>query len=651
MVNECKKYLNSKRHIYINKKNYVMRVTYSITLLLSLFFAFNLNAQDSKPFFNKKKVIALNHPVLNYSANMALLRGMRYEKLFGEKEENLKGRYRTYLPQISSMTNPMQLEDAVAYEMLAAKEMGIDGFKFPILINANRYYTDKFIEIISAYVITADKRDIDFEFTVMFAMRRNPKTISQQKAEDIIVDRLTTLLENTKNSKKWLRNTSGEIVIFSKDSDLVSDRAFEVNSVKDFFNTKDLLLDIKDVYDRVESRVGYELAFIYESSYPFNKIYNNLLLDYFAGITQSKYSTVYEKGVLALREVCNARNRPYFQNAFPDQVSTQMLMRENDKKIIENSKMSKSLKLSEVYVKAQNSKLTSNFRDDLANAVKYDAAVIDVSSWNYYDEGSHLSPEMHHGFGYSVMLNYYKALWLGESTKINKEAVITSYKAYHSKYMNTSNIELRYGLKYYPAGTQDSIEVVTILNEPATVYCNGKYLGEATAGINAFYGALVEGKVDVLVKRGRKVVSEYTTSKPILSNPKSSDYITYTFSNLDNEIGTYIQNMTLDFEMKHMYNRFLLSSEKQMLWRYAAKQKYLENVKIAQEYGHLPNKYLALRDKIEKEYQLQIKKLLDEFQFEVWLEMEESAKKNVGIVNMNAPTKSVLDGYNILEVE
>lgn len=628
-----------------------MKTLFFITALLCIIT--NLFAQSNKPYFEKKMVLARNIPIFNNSENMGFLRGMRYETLMGKEDDERNGSYKTYTPLISVMTNPQKIEDALAYEILAAKKMGIDGFKFPVALYASVNFVDKYIDLVSLYVNTAEKRGIDFNFSLLVKLNRNKNKVSEEEAYNQLVSRLKQLYANTKYSSKWLRNSEGELVIFTRETDLIVDRAFGLKNVHAFVTDGKIMDEIKAVFDRVETEVDSNLSFIFNSRHPFTPRYNDLVLQYFPGITLDKYAMPNKEGVKKMAIYCKERNKPVFLSVFADLLNSQTMSKETGKMIFENSPLGKKLSMDELYVLTNSAKLTANYRYFLQAAVDVDADVIDISSWNSYEEGSQIAPEIHHGFGYGEMLKYYKDLWInGEhNTTIEQEKLITSYKAYDSKYMAETNMEVRYGLTYYPHGCEDSVEIVTILNEPATVYCNGRNVGTVGSGLQSIYIPKKTGNVKVAVKRGSQVIIEYITPKKIIDDPIKSDYLTYSFTNVDHDLNYSYLKMNFEVEMKRLNRSFILNEKIESKWEEAYQKRYEENIDALYTYFNQPRKYLQQKKKIEKEYRKEIQKLMSDFDYEIWVEMEEDRMKKEGIINMYTPTKSLFTNYNILEIE
>lgn len=615
-------------------------------LLLSILINTSVKADDTKPFLEKKIVLAYNSAILNYSANMGFLKGMQYKSLYGIETDSIQKKYCTYLPLVSEMVNPMTLEDALAFEMIAAKEMGIDGFKFPLFLNAHENFLDRFIKVITTYIKVAEDRNIQFTFSLQMDIKRNPEKVSENQLYTTTVKRLIELYKKTNYSKKWLRNTDDEIVLFTNNTNHIIDKTLRVRNVENFKKNRSLIRSIKDQFDRIESEVGAPFAVIFQSTFLTDIEFNNLVLDHFPGIIPSRFQYNNAEDVRTLREICKKRNRPLFQMVMPDYMGVQLLSKKDNKRI------KRYTKLEEAYVAVKDLDLTGAYRDFLEDAVQNDVDLIDLYSWNYFGEGTHIAPEIHHGFSYGILLKYYKKLWMKEDTNtLLNEYVLTSYKGYHSDNIENTDINIRKSSNRLLENTSNNIEVVCLLKEEASIYCNNQYLGDAQKGLTVFHTPLQVGKVRVKAKRNGKKFIEYQTNKEILEQPRKTDWLTYSFSNVDAELGHYFQKITLEFEMVQLKKRFLINNEQQRIWKTALQDKYNQTINAAYLYGYNEDnkKFTSLKKEYEKEYRNKIKKILNDFEYEIWIEMEEESQLNKGVVNINSPINEALEGYNVLE--
>ncbi|WP_157491275.1 hypothetical protein [Flammeovirga sp. SJP92] len=586
-------------------------------------------------------VLAISNPTLNFSSEIGYLKGMRYEDLYGKKTSEISGNYNTYQPNISFMINPMSTDDALDYEVLAAKEMGIDGFKFQIPVCANSYYVDRYISNIIRYIKAAENRKLDFTYTVELLMDRDIDLVSETQLYDILSYRLSQLFKNTKYSDKWLRSTKGEIVIFTSSTLDVLDKTMNTTASELAENPK-MLSEINTVFGKLVADFNAKFAFVFETKYPSHLAFNNEVLKIFPAITQAKNAVLTKENIKVLKKACDQNSKPFIQNVFPDYLNSQLILKASEKVAT-----SKKLSLEEVFVKGQYLNLTATYRELLNEAVVNDAAMINLYSWNSFEKGTHIAPEAHHGFGYGLLLRHYKRIWLDdEDQSVYREFAMTSYKAYSSKLASSTNPEVRYEKNVTEA--EDQIEVVTLLNEPADVYCNGTLLGNAPAGIHVFYAPYAVGKVAVEVKRKSKEIISYTTPKAIQSQPSKMDWMTYSYTNLDKKMGLYFQKYALDFVMRQMYRRFLLSTASEKIWRDALQKRYLDRLEAF--YQLTPQKFMSNNKKIEKKYRDEVKKVLDEFQYKVWLEMEENDLENQGVTSLYEPTDNgISNRSNLLE--
>ncbi|MBB6463093.1 glycoside hydrolase family 71/99 protein [Flammeovirga kamogawensis] len=620
-------------------------------LFLFLFFSFTIVAQPNNselnlPLFSKKLVMAECQPVYNFSKDLGLLSEMKYEDLQGKGLDKLRGKYKTYTPMVSEMFNPMSLEESVAFEMLTAKSMGIDGFKFTIFINGNKHYIDKFVKIIETYFKVAEQRNIDFKFTLnlMFYKQKN---FPASRLKKVATDRLLEMFEKTDHSNYWLKSPDGRVVIFTLRPECISEVGWNAKDINSYLNDPSIIKNIAQEFEDIRLNVREKIAFVYSTPFPENEILTNMILDYFPAVSTTSHQQ--SRNIEPVRQVCKERNRPFLQEVITDHLGSQLYSKISNKTIRPNSKKAKEINFKDTYTVSQSFKLTATYRDLLNKAVERDASLILLSSWNKYSIGSHISPEVHHGFSYGILLKYYKDLWYNEDP-IKNEIAIVSYKQYSINQMGYGGVEIRPTLEFKPLIESDSIEVISILKAPADIYCNGHFLGEGKAGLNVHYAPLEVGEVKVLVKRNKAVILKLNANKEIVESPRRTDWLTNSYSTQDEKLSRAFQNIILDQEMANMRKRFLLDEKQQTKWRLAASTKFTTNIKNIQKYGDRPSKVADLKSKTKSEYREVISTILSEFDYQVWVDMEDEAEKNRGIVDVNAPMQgAVLEEYNILE--
>ncbi|NLR93407.1 hypothetical protein [Flammeovirga agarivorans] len=626
-----------------------LKILSTIILFLSTYF--NIIAQTTiqetaDVFFPEKVVIALNHPYFNYAVNDAYLKGMKYETTFGE--DSFNGKYRTSVPHVSLMTNPMENKDAYEFEMRSAKLMGIDAFKFEFRPLGSDFYIRQFKKIFAAYVKVAEEKEIDFKFTIAVEMNRNkniPVTHMMMKVEK----NLNELFETTNFSKKWLRTGNGKVIVFTKFTQKVIDEGLVKLYSKQFVKDPSLMEKVADVYSSLRNKLKDDVAFVYQADVVGNNYFVNQVLDHFPAVYTARGIQTYEKGIDNLKRICKNRKRPFVQSVFSDGQGVQLYSKVNNKKVEEGSKYAQTVQNRDLYIKGNNYKMTGTLRKLLEKGVNRDADAFCVSSWNFYDAGSHFAPEIHHGYGPGLLLNYYKNQWKNGVTTTQDEMVMVSFKNYMTGGLNkNTGITVKVNSRFYKLPEMDSVEIVTVLNEQGEVYCNNEFVGTAPKGVYAFYVPKEKGDIHVRVKRGKESVINYLVPKNIQAAEENIDFLTYTFSNLDRKFASFSQEIILNNEIEQMRKRFLISRQDQIDWKMAATERFITNLEAIQKYGHDSEKYLSIQDKNYKKYKLQIKSILEDLHYEIWCELEESAQNNKGMLTLDDDVDDVLKGYNIL---
>ncbi|NLR93963.1 glycoside hydrolase family 71/99 protein [Flammeovirga agarivorans] len=628
-------------------------------LLISLISYTSTLAQDSKVydieetatnFLQKKYILAAVHPYYNYSTSYAYINRMRYENTFGEPLDDIKGTWRNFVPEVTMMSNPMENLDAFEYDIRSAMMMGIDGFKFEYRVYSAKAYKKNFAKVLSSYISVAEQKNIDFKFSIEVIMTRPLKYSSDNLFSDIKKD-LNHLFQETKFSKKWMRTGNDKIIVFTKDPHHGIDEGINKKFLKEVRNNPAIIGQLGDKFDQLKEDLFAPVAFVYQISNIDNKISTPLILEHFAAVTTSRNTVRRKKNVQQLRALCKKHNREYIPTVFLEQQHTQLFSVEENKRLTENSEFAKSIPNKDTQFKASNHKQTSTFRRLMEDNITDDVHLINLSSWNLFDEGSHFAPEIHHSYGLGVLLNFYKNKWVGKTEQIDEEMIMTSYKNVLPGELNSNdNIKVNLLNRFYKKEALDSLEVLTLLKEEGSLYFNGKFIQNVPKGLHTTYVPLKQGNVEVQVKREGIQSLSFKSPKSVTGMNDRVDFTTYMLSNLDEKYSMMNHNLILNAEMSKMQNRFLLSQSKQELWKAAARERFSSDLEAIYEYGAIPEKFKTIKEKNYKKYKSSIKSLLDNFQYSVWLELEEKAKNNKGIEKLLMEEDETLKGYNMLDV-
>ena len=189
---------------------------FPLILLFVLFFARDAMAQQdslknlpqlSLPLVSEKLVIA------HCMTNIIRYKGHEYEDSANPAYYPEKGNITQTLgglTQVKPMDNElranMTLDEAVEFEMRAAKRSGIDAFQFYYPLN-----TKDWDSIIKAYFRVAEQKHIDFKFTFCIS-HPNGGTEASKIAQ--FAERINGIMaEVGHNNPHWLRAPDGRLVV------------------------------------------------------------------------------------------------------------------------------------------------------------------------------------------------------------------------------------------------------------------------------------------------------------------------------------------------------------------------------------------------------------------------------------------------------
>ena len=94
-----------------------------------------------------------------------------------------------------------------------------------------------------------------------------------------------------------------------------------------------------------------------------------------------------------------------------------------------------------------------------------------------------MAPEINHNFGFSLVLRYFKEQWRTLGARLKEDQAIVFYKKYRHDAQPEYSVALRIKSKNKDLASEDRVELVTLLREPAICYLNEKPLGLVQEGL------------------------------------------------------------------------------------------------------------------------------------------------------------------------
>ncbi|WP_044205662.1 hypothetical protein [Flammeovirga sp. OC4] len=615
-----------------------------VLLILSSFTPF-ITAQDqsSTPsFFHKKRVMA------SYNLNSILgdeyssLQAYKYEYTLGLEQELLMNKYKTAVSETSLQVHLLELRDAIEVELRSAKMYGIDVFKIKYNVFGSDQYKASFKRLLAITIKVAEDRDIDFNFCLdaFFPKNKKSKYTKEQLFAKVSGD-LGEIYGATKMSKKWLRNTDGKIVLFTGNTKNIISYSKPKRSQK---IVKEDIKDIKNFFDDLNQKASLNLVPVYHVQTYMEEVQDEII-KHFEAVTHSFIYLKKMEDYQKIKDKFTSKNIKFFPHIYLNYMPNTFIHKETGKKVYVNKKHS----IDDTYLLSNNPSGTKKFRTLLEMSLTPDVELLNLSSWNLYNLSNNLNPEIHNGYALSSLLNYHFNKWNGISNEVEKEM---TYVAFRNLYRNEMDIEGKFSIRNKKNNYEGEsmIEIVTLLKSPAEVYVNNTHVGTAKAGIDEFYiKKEKETKINVKVKRGSKKVIDYTSPKTFTGHKFKYDPVMYITSSVDHDQSIAMSDIILKSELSSMGVRFLLSNEDKATWKMAAQTYFIANRNAILQHGDNPNEYLKIKAKNYEKFKLQIKKILNEFEYKVWVELENDRMNEKGIDEELIEQEGVLKGYNILD--
>ena len=424
------------------------------------------------------------------------------------------------VPMAALLKADVSLEEAVEHEIRAAQMMGVDGFQF-FYPYSSAALLKKYNRIIAAFFKVAAEKFPEFRLTLCLCCGECSE--DQEIAIRKWGGSIRELLAVCGDSPVWLKTPDGRHLFYTWCPDGLVGRISTHTEVQ---RNVALVRDTADAYEELAQYCGIRVAYIYHLRWHTQPGMLDTVLDYFPAVWGWTDSYAPADGWKEVAERCRRRQRTYTQTVYPDYYTSKiynsdtgdMVRRLNDIIATPHEKLLRE---------TQNCGVTYVYRNLLQRAVDLDVPLINFATWNDYAEGHHLAPEINHNFAFAVLLNHYKRCWLGLPAEDEWAAVF--YKKYKSDITpKPFAFNLRY--KEKAAQSEDVIELMIWLKEPAELKLNGQPVGNASEGLQVKRVPLRAGPVKLDVERDNASVLTVEGREWITDKPYRTDRLTYGYS-------------------------------------------------------------------------------------------------------------------------
>ncbi len=429
------------------------------------------------------------------------------------------------VPMASLYLDKVTLEQAVAFEIRAAQQLGVDGFQFyyPLVENP-KMLSIRYNEIIREFLRQSETKFPGFRISVCLC---NPSpAVEGSEAERIEIwgKPLRELMGGTTDSKAWLRNENGNILFFLWVADSLA------GSVPHRAETPQQIRDVGAAFQKLASVAGAQIDYVYQiRRFNDDAPYLEAIMETFPAVWGWTDSEENEDFWDRVARRCHETGTLYTQSVYPDYYTSKTYSRDAAHRFLT---VDEAMKLgpegNERHYRVTN--LTDVQIRLLKKAKERDAGLINYVTWNDYPEGHHLAPEVVHGFGPALLLRYFKEDWQSGEVAVDRDEAAVFYKLYRHDVSPEVAFPLfiKSGEKVQTG--EDRIELVTFLTKPAECFLNGQSLGSVEAGLQVNAIPSEVGPVTVEVKRDGESILKFEAPVSITDAPIRTDRLTYSHS-------------------------------------------------------------------------------------------------------------------------
>lgn len=482
----------------------------------------------SLPISDKKKVIA------HCMTNIIRFKGHKLEDSCDPEYYEAKGNSTASLggltqvkPLSDSLLRERTLDEAVEFEMRTALKSGIDGFQFYYVLGLPEWD-----EIIKAYFRVAGQQQLDFKLTLCIS---HPGGSTETVKIEELARRMNGIFETVgRNNPHWLRTPDGRLLLYMWYGEQLADIPVDKKGLPDAYY-------VARAYQKLAAATGERFACAYSINERIAADKLDQYLDYFPTVWMWTVSYTNNYAGQFVADRCRQRGRTFMGSAFPDFYTSKLLKR-GTWDMFHHAKDAVEAGIDKVERKYIATGLSWNYRKMLEFAIAQEAPIINIITWNDYPEGHHLAPEWNHNDGFSLLLKHYKSVWKKEPSPFRQQDVaIAFFKKYpHSVKPKPYNIPVEsFQEDAVEKKAEDSIEVVTMLQDKAQLIINGK-AHAVPAGLAVTRVRQQEGAVQVFINRNGRMVKKLLSPERITLTPLRTDRLTYSWST---ESETYRQSL------------------------------------------------------------------------------------------------------------
>jgi hypothetical protein len=412
----------------------------------------------------------------------------------------------------------IDLPQAVLHEIRCARRMGLDGFQFFFPIHMHDGFLRKYSLIVKTFIQQAELHDPTFRVTLCLSAPTKPA--SESECLEQWAEHIRWLLKDTARSPIWLRSPDGRLIFYTWIPDGLLDPTPDGH--RHHIHSRAGIAAAAVAYEKLARMIGDKIAYIYHLRGVDADWYANLIYDYFPAAWRWADGDM-SKANPRLAALAQKRQRLFSPTVYPGFYGH--TYRDHDGNPNGSGKVGVD-PINELWRPYHKTGQTRLYRNLLESAIGSGSPLISFVTWNDVTEATHLMPGVNNNFAWGVLLNHYRDQWFGRSPA--REIALVAGKKHRLDRPLDHDVGFRVqnGSDFGNLEEESRIEVLTILDSPATVHINGRPCGRAESGINSISVPFEAGPIRVSIQRsGREVIrlepSEWSTDYPRRNDPVS----------------------------------------------------------------------------------------------------------------------------------
>jgi hypothetical protein len=422
----------------------------------------------------------------------------------------------------------MDLAQAVDFEIRAARQMGVDGFQFYYpLVDNTATLAPRYNQIIRTFLRLSETRYPGFRVSLCLSHPASQKATSEVERIALWSPSIRSLVQETRDSPAWLRTDSGSLLFYLWVGDALAD------GVGNLAQTPEQIVKVGQAYQHLSRTIGTPIEYVYQVRRPvIDPAYISSVARTFSAVwgwTASEENIPFWD---ELAKRCRQEGCLYTQSVYPDYYTSKVYRKGSTNHAVLPNALALKIGLEGLERHYRVTNLAGTQIQLLKRAIKHDVQIINYITWNDFPEGHHLAPEVNHNFGPSLLLRYFKQQWKSPGSKLDQDQAVVFYKKYRHDLQPRHSVALQVKSENKDLASEDRIELVTLLREPASCYLNDKFLGVVREGLQIHSIPSQPGPVHVRVVRDGQQVIKFQAPTLISASPFRTDRLTYSYSSV-----------------------------------------------------------------------------------------------------------------------